>query len=458
MTTQSTLYTNIRRTISLGVPFVVAQFLQMGIFTTDVIMVGQLGALPLGAITIGAQLIFVFTIFAMGFAIAIMPLAAEALGRKDERTVRRAVRMGFWQAIIVSLLFLPILWFASPILTALKQIPEVVVEASKYVRIAMFALVFNLLLNVFRSFYSALERPEIITWISLFGFLSNILVNYTLIYGHFGFPAMGAQGAAVASVLTTAIMFLAAIVYYLRHEQFNKYQLFHNFSRFDPEIFVKLLKMGFPIGIAILSEVSMFAVASLFVGTIGVNELAAHGIVLQVSSIAFMIPLGLSNVATVRVGNAYGRGDLLDIRLALRAVILVAVGFAVMCALLFVTIPEFLAGLFIKPDTANASDVILFASAMLLFSAIFQISDTIQVNMMGALRGLQDVFMPSVLAMICYWPIGMAMCYYLGIMRGFGGEGVWAGLVIGLTTAAIALSLRYFWQLRRLKAGWQPQG
>lgn len=439
---------HIRSTIGLGIPFVGAQLAQMAINTTDVIMVGWLGTIELAAVVLGSQAFFIVFIFGSGFAAAVVPMVAHAVGQGDVTSVRRAVRMGIWVVVAYGLLTFPILFFSKPILMLLGQEEQVATLAQDYLRVAQWGIFPALALMVLRSFLSGLERGSIILYVTIGMFLANALLNYALIFGNFGAPAWGLVGAAVASVCASTIGCVAMIVYIESRAQTRIYELFVRFWRADWGAIRENLVLGLPISFTILAETSLFAAASLMIGTIGTRELAAHGIALQLASIAFMIPLGLAQVATVRVGLAYGRRDMQGVRRAAVAVLMVSLVFSICGSTLFALLPRVLGGLFLDTTREDAQAVLDYAATLIVIAGVFQLADGLQAVGAGLLRGLKDTTIPMVLALIAYWPIGFACAWIFAFPLGYGGPGVWFGFVTGLAAAAAMLCGRFYLLVR----------
>jgi len=439
-----------KATLALGVPLIGAQLAQIAINVTDTIMVGWLGAFELASTVLGTQAFFLFFIFGGGFALAVLPIAAQAHGRDDVRGVRRSVRMGIWAILIYSALIMVPLWYTEPILLTLGQAPDTAALAGAYVRVAQWSMFPALLIMVLRSYVSALERAQVVLWATVLGTLANIVLNYAFIFGNFGAPRLEVVGAAVASVGTNILMCLALLAYAVLKPDLRRYELLVRFWRADWPGFREVLRLGWPIGATIVAEVGLFAAAALLIGWIGTVELAAHGIALQLAAIAFMIPLGLSSAATIRIGNAYGRQDWVGLDRAGIVAILLVVAATLLTALLFLAAPRSLIGLFLDERNPDAVLVAAKAVPMLLVAAAFQLVDGLQVVGAGLLRGLKDTRIPMVIAVFSYWVIGMTSAYVLGFHTEMGAIGVWWGLALGLSFAAILMNWRY---LRRQQFG-----
>jgi len=440
---------HINATLVLGLPLVGAQLAQMGIGVTDTIMIGWLGARELASSVLGTQLFFFVYIFGAGIAFAIVPIAANALGSGDDRAVRRSMRMGLWATMIYCVFALAIMWQSKAIYIFLGQEIENILLAEDYLMIAMWGIFPSLLSMTLRSFLTALELARIVLIATLGGVVLNIILNYMLIFGNFGAPRLEIEGAAWASLGTHTLIVIILVIYIMTREKARKYDIFTRLWKPDWEALRDVVKMGLPIGIGVLAEVGLFHAASIMMGWIGTIALAAHGVALQIAAVTFMIPLGLANAATVRIGNAHGRHDNAAIANAGFAAFLIVVIAAIGAALFIVVMPGFLAGLFLDMQNADALDVLLYAVPLLLVAAAFQLVDGIQAVMMGALRGIKDVATPTKLAIFSYWVVGAPMAYLLGFPLGLGGVGVWIGLAFGLATASALLMWR-FWHRGRL--------
>ncbi|OCW57306.1 MATE family efflux transporter [Hoeflea olei] len=435
--------THVRATLALGLPLVGTQIAQIAIATTDVVMLGWYGTEELAATVLGSQAFFIVYIFGVGFASAILPLAAQAEGRNDPTHVRRSVRMGMWILLIYAAVVMPFLWQLEAILIAVGQKPELAALASDYIRIAQWGMFPALMMMALRSFFAARSRAGIVLWSALIGTLVNGVLNYILIFGAFGAPEMGVRGAAIASVVSSAVIFLIMAGWATLHPRHLEYRLFQRFWRPEWPAFFEVFRLGVPIGFTILAEVGLFMAASLMMGWLGTVSLAAHGIAIQLASISFMVPLGLSHAATVRVGQAYGRGDMAELARAAHTVMGLSVLISLAAASLFWFMPETLVGLFVDNANPDAAELISVAVPLLLVAAAFQIVDAIQAIAAGLLRGIKDTRIPMFIAVVSYWPIGLSAAYGFGFGLGYGGPGIWAGLALGLGVAAVLLNLRF---------------
>ncbi|MEE9315375.1 MAG: MATE family efflux transporter [Rhizobiaceae bacterium] len=438
-----TFLQHLQATLKLGVPLVVTQLIFMLIGVTDTLMLGWLGVKELAAGTLAFQMIFMVFIFGLGFGAALTPLVAAAAGRDDTQSVRRTTRMGLWVLFITVMLFMIPLSFAEAILHALGQNPELIKLATAYLIIAKWSLIPAFLHAGLRSFLTSLEHTKAVLWSALAMAVINAILNYALIFGNFGAPRLEMEGAAIATVIANILPLIALGLYIHFGETARPYAIFQRFWRPEWPAFRSIVKIGLPIAISIFFEAGMFAAAALMIGWIGVVPLAAHGIALQWASLSFMIPLGFAMAGTIRVGNAAGRKDFVSIGPAGWAAMVVGLCFSAAAALVFWLMPEPLIRMFLDNGNKDAAAVLAYAVPLFAMAAAFQIFDSLQVASGSNLRGLQDTKIPMIIATISYWPIGMGMAYLLAFPLGYGGAGVWAGLVIGLAVAGVALTYRF---------------
>ena len=436
--------THFRATFSLGVPLIGAQLAQLGIHTTDVVILGRLGAAHLAAIVLSAQFFFTVFILGSGFANAVMPMVAQAYGRGDAVSVRRAVRMGMWVALAYSALMIPLFYNVERILLYAGQKPEVAALAGSYLKIAQWGMAPGLLFMTLRGLVSAHGRAGIVLYVTIIILSVNAFFAYALVLGHFGFPALGMEGAAIVSFCVNLLSFLLITAYIQSRPDMRRYELFVRFWKPDWGALREVVHLGLPIGLTMLAEVGLFTGASLLMGNIGTLQLAAHGIALQLASIAFMIPLGLAQAGTVRVGVAHGRGDRLGVVRAALAVLMIAAVIAVSGGILFALVPTTLASIFLDKAGADSAAVLAIAGPFVVIAGIFQLVDGLQAIAAGLLRGLKDTRIPMVLALISYWPIGFFCAWFFAFPAGFGGIGVWFGFLSGLAAAAVLLNWRFY--------------
>lgn len=436
-----------RGVLSLGLPLIGSHLAQFAITLTDAIMLGWYSVDALAAEVLGGTMWFVFFIVGSGFAFAVMPMVAAAQASGQGAQVRRVTRMGIWASLIFGVAVLPVMIWSEAVLLALGQDPDTSALAAEYLTVVGWAILPALLVMVLKSYLAALERTQVVLWVTVLAVGLNVVVNYFLIFGNWGFPEMGIRGAAVASLTVTSASLVALAIYVIRVTP--EHALFQRFWRPDWEAFGQVFRLGWPIGMTNLSEVGLFAASSVMMGWLGTVALAAHGIAMQIASAIFMIHLGLSNAATVRAAQAYGRGDGPDLRAGARVAIVMSALMAVLTVIAFLGLPELMISLFMNPNEPDREAVIAIGVVLLAAAALFQLVDAAQVMALGLLRGVQDTKVPMVIAAVSYWIIGVPVSYLLGFTYGWGGVGIWLGLAVGLAVAGVFMMARFWgWSAR----------
>lgn len=426
----------------LALPLAGSLVAQVALGATDTLMMGRYGVPELAALTVATSFFFILFLAVSGFAWAALPLIAEAAEKKDDQQVRRVTRMSFWLVTAFGVLCIVPLWFARPVLMAAGQEPEIAQLGQDYLRIACWGIFPQLWIMTLKSYLSALERTGIVLWVTVSAIFPNIAINYLLIFGNFGAPELGVRGAAVATLLVGIGTFLAMLIYALA--QFPQHTLLQRIWRPDPQIILRVFKLGWPIAITSVSEAGLFTASALLMGIIGTVELATHGIVLNIASLTFVVHLGISQAATVRAGRALGRVSLLDLRQAGTVATALSLGFVLITVTMFIGAPETLIRAFLEPSEAEFEAVLAMGVFLLAMAALFQLVDAAQVIALGLLRGVQDTQVPMYMAAFSYWIVGLPVAAGLGIWLEFGAVGVWTGLSVGLAVAAGLLMYR-FW-------------
>ena len=444
-----------KATLTLGLPIIGAHLAQLAVGMTDTVMVGWYGVTQLAAVTLATSVFFIFFIVGSGFAMAVMPMVATASGEGDERQVRRITRMGLWISLVYCALLMPVLWNYQALMLLMGQKAEIAALGQDYMRIAQWGMIPMMLVMVLKSMLSALERPNWVLWGTIIGALANALFDWVLIFGHWGAPELGVRGAAIASVGTSTIVFLVLAAYTTLQRDLSRFTIFSRLWRPDWPAFAEVFRLGWPIGLTMLAEVGLFSASALMMGWLGTRELATHGIVIQIATFSFMIYLGLANVATIRVGRALGRRDGAGLWRAAMMVTMLQLGLSAVFSLVFLLAPEPLIRLFLDSDKPASAEIVAYGRGLLVLAALFQVFDGLQVVYLWILRGLKDTRVPMIGAVVAYWAVGVAASYGLAFRLGFGGYGVWAGLVIGLSLASVFMVLRFFAIYRRAMAGFQ---
>ena len=438
-----------RATLALGLPLVGSHLAQMSLHVTDTVLLGWYGVNELAAVVLATSTFFVIFILGSGFAQAVMPLVAQALGQGDETQVRRDTRMGLWLSIAFGVISYPIFWWSEALLLALGQRPEVAALGQDFLHIAGLGMIPALLVMALKSYLAALERTQVVLWVTLAAVGVNLGLAYALIFGHWGAPELGVRGAAIASLVVQTLTFAVLAIYAAWLPDLRRFRLFQRFWRPDWQALRRVFRLGWPIGITGLAESGLFQATALMMGWIGTVELAAHGITMEVAALSFMVHLGLSNAATVRAGRADGAGDAQGLRDGARVAIALSLGFGVAMVVLFLALPQPIIALFLDATKPQSPEIIAFGVQLLAMAALFQLADAMQVMALGLLRGIRDTRVPMIAATISYWVIGMPCAYFLAFKAGMGGVGLWLGLVIGLSFAAITMMWR-FWNRARV--------
>lgn len=437
--------THTRALMVLGLPLIGTHVARMAIGVADTVMVGWYDVDALAGLVIATSMQFVLFMLGSGFAIALLAVLANALARKDEVQVRRATRMALWLSIAHAALIMPLLWWSGPILLGLDQAPVVAAFAQDYLRISGWGVALVLCGMVLSSYLAAMERTQVLLWITVAGIPVNIALNWALIFGHWGVPELGVRGAALASVTVQAGQLGLMMAYALWLPQARRFALMQRFWRSDWGALRHVLRLGLPVGITAVAEIGLFAAANVMMGWMGVVALAAHGIAIQIAGVAFMVHLGLSNAATIRIGQTQGRGDIVAMRQISLTVLWLSVLVAAVVITIFLSMPEALVGAYLNMADPLAGPILTLASFLLVWAAAFQLADAVQAITLGLLRGVQDTRVPMWLTGFAYWGVGMPCSYLLAFRFGYGPGGIWAGLTIGLVVAA-GLLLWRFWR------------
>ena len=450
MTLPLTRTAHAKATLVLGLPLIGSHLAQMLLHVTDMVMLGWYSVTALAAAVIATSTFFVIFILGAGFAQAVMPMVASAIGRGDDVQVRRDTRMGLWLSIAFGVLAYPLFWWSEPLLLTLGQKPEVAALGQEFLRIAGLGMIPALLVMVLKSYLAALERTQVVLWVTLTAVGVNIAVGWALIFGNWGAPEMGVRGAALASVTVQVLTAVALAIYVGWLPELRRFRLFQRFWRPDWHALHQVFKLGMPIGLTSLAEGGMFEASAIMMGWVGTVQLAAHGIALQAAALTFMVHLGLSNATTVRTALASGAGDAVAVRRGGRVAIGLSMMFAVVVVILFLTFPEAIISVFLDRAKPEAAQILAFGTSLLAVAALFQVADSLQVMALGLLRGVKDTRVPMLIAALSYWGIGIPASYLLAFKAGYGGVGLWLGLVIGLSVAAGLLMTRFWMKAPRV--------
>jgi MATE family multidrug resistance protein len=443
-------------TLRLSAPLVLTQLAMIGINTTDIVMMGWLGPDELAAGALGMNIYMPLYLFGMGIATVVAPMAAQALGARDFRGVRRTVRQGFWLTLLFGAIFTAIIFYGRHVLLATGQDPAISLLAEDYLQAVAWALIPSLWFVVLRCFVTAHSRPRSVLVIMLLAVAVNAVSNYGLMFGNFGLPRWELMGAGITSSVVSLLAFLALLGYVQWDRRFKRYTVMGRFWRPDWGRFVELFRVGVPIGLTIVAEAGLFSAAAFLMGLISIEALAAHAIALQCAAVAFMVPLGLGQAAVVRVGLAAGARDRDGVGRAGWAALIAGLLFMGVSALTFWFAGAWLVGLFLDASAPENAAVIELAVAFLVIAALFQLVDGGQVIGVHVLRGLKDTTVPMWLAIGGYWAVGFVASVMLAFPLGLGGRGVWIGLALGLAFVALAVVWRFHRRERLLPNGGLP--
>ena len=431
--------------LKLAYPVMLGQLGHIMVALADNIMVGRLGAAPLAAVSLGNSLVFIALSLGIGFSFAITPLMAEADGAADEGMGRNYFHHGIILCALNGLFLFLLLLLAKPVLYYLDQPVEVVLLALPYMDIVAFSLIPLMIFQAFKQFADGLSNTRYAMYATLLANVVNIFFNYLLIYGKLGFPRLELEGAAYGTLISR--FFMLWLLYYIlsRKEKFKPYFIWTRRRAFKWSIFRRILDLGFPTAMQMLFEVTLFTSCIFLSGILGTNAQAANQIALNLAAMTFMIAVGLGVTATIRVGNQKGRLNYSNMRRIAASLFLQVFLIEAVFAVGFILLKDILPTFYI-----DNAEVVFLAGQLLVVAALFQLSDGLQVVILGALRGLQDVRIPTYICFVAYWLVGFPVAWYFGKSENLGSQGIWLGLLAGLSTSALFLYLRFNYLSREL--------
>ncbi len=440
--------------IRLAYPVIIGMLGHTLIGIVDNIMVGKIGSTELAAVSLGNSMIFVAMSLGIGFSTAITPIVAESDAENDISKIRSAFYHGLFLCTILGILLFGLVLLAKPIMELLNQPKEVITLAKPYIDWVAFSLVPLIIYQGYKQFADGLSLTKVSMYAIVMANILHVVINYLLIYGIWIFPKMGILGAALGTVISRIAMVIFMHIILSRKEQLKQY--FHNFS-FDEikkDMINKIVNLGFPSAMQMLFEVLLFTAAIWLCGNIGKTSQAANQIALSLASMTFMVAMGLSVVSIIRISNHKGLNDYKQLVIVARSIFLLAILIEILFAVMFMALHQVLPYMFlnmeIQSQLLDNQEVIAIAAKLLLVAAVFQISDGIQVVVLGALRGLQDVKIPMYITFVAYWIVGFPVSFYLGNYTSLKAVGVWIGLFAGLTVAAVSLFMRFHYLTKKL--------
>ena len=427
-----------KSTFWLAYPVVLSQLGHILVSVADSVMAGRIGTVQLAAASLGNSIFTIVLVFGLGISFSMTPLVARADGRKNHTRIALVLVNGVVLNTLLGVALFLLFFGLSPFIKYLQQPEEVVRLAVPYVNVLFLSMVPLMVFQAFKQFAEGLSLTKQSMYISIFANLVNVGLNYVLIFGKLGFPAMGLMGAAWSTLFSRILMAILMGGYILLFPKFLKYWHFFRRKNLSWAHWSRMFKLGLPISLQMIFEMGAFSFSAVMIGWMGAQELAAHQIALNVASITYMMASGISAAATIRVGKLRGTGDLRSVHHAGYSSLVMGALFMAGSAVLIILAKDLIPLLYVK-DVAVQN----LAAQLLLIAAVFQLSDGVQVVGLGALRGLEDVRVPSLISLFSYWLIALPAGYALGFWFGLGPIGIWLGLLIGLTISAILLFFRF---------------
>ncbi|MEO9954984.1 MATE family efflux transporter [Nonlabens sp.] len=422
--------------LKIAVPIMVGQIAHLLVALADNVMVGKLGKAQLAAVSLGNTLIFIALSIGIGFSFAITPLVSEADAKKDVGRIGAIFKQGFVLSTIIGVLLTLVVLLCEPILSMLDQPKEVVELAIPYMRWVALSLIPLMMFQAIKQFIDGLSKTVYSMTASIIANLINVFLNFLFIYGEFGFPRLEVEGAGIGTFISRIVMVLIVLAFLLTKKELKQYLVFIKVK--STGITSKLLNLGFPTALQMFFEVGLFTAAIILSGLLGTSSQAANQIALNLSALTFMVGVGLGVTATIRVGNQKGLNQFDELKRIVKSIFLLTLIVELFFALCFIVFRNQLPYLYI-----DDWEVVQLAAGALLIAAFFQLSDGFQVVMLGALRGLQDVWIPSLICFVSYWVIGLPISYVLSQYIDLGLQGIWIGLLTGLTLSFALMYYRY---------------
>jgi len=452
MTSPSPFRVELGAMLRLALPLAAANVLQMAVYAIDVVFVARLGQAQLAASSLAVSLFGLLAWSFSGLTGAAAPIMAAELGsrRHAVREIRRSVRMALWLALGCALVGMGVGMAGTRLFLLSGQSTGLAEHAGGFLGILKWAMLPLLFANVLRTFVSTLGRPVFATGITALSILVNAAGNYALVFGHWGAPALGLTGSGIASVVTACATLAAYVAVILGDRRLRRYRIFGRWWRIEGGRLAEILRLGLPIFSTVLAEAGLFGGAAFLMGRLGEVELAAHAVALQVASVTFQLPMGLSQAATIRVGYHYGARDVAAMGRAGWAAIVTGLGIACLSSGTMLLAPRAILSAYVDVGAAGNAALVVLAVRYLAVAAAFQLADAAQAVAQGALRGLQDTRWPMTIALLGYWLPGFGTAIVLGFFTPWRGTGVWIGLATGLLVVAIALLTRW---VRRERLG-----
>ena len=440
--------------LTLAYPVILGMLGHMFVSFADNIMVGQLGAAELAAVSLGNSFFFIAMSLGIGFATAITPLVAEADAANIKSDVRNALKHGLILCTALGIILLLAMFFSIPLMLKMNQPQDVVELAIPYLQIIAISIIPLVIFEAMKRFSDGLSNTKYPMYATIFANILNIILNYLLIFGTYGFPKLGIVGAGIGTLISRLMMVILLWLIFINKQKFKTFITELNFFKTKKRVFKKIIDLGLPSALQMFFEVGIFTAAIWLSGILGKNFQAANQIAFNLSAMTFMVGVGLSVAAMVRVGNQRGFDDYLSLRRIAFSIFILTIIIEIVFAFLFLILKDWLPTLYLETENisklAENTEVIMIASKLLIIVALFQIFDGLQVVILGALRGMQDVKIPTIITLISYWLIGFPICYYLGLYTPLKSLGIWIGLLISLVSASIMLFIRFNFLTKKL--------
>ncbi|MCC6836493.1 MAG: MATE family efflux transporter [Cytophagales bacterium] len=432
------MHQHIKPNFLLAYPVMLSMLGQVMTGVADSVMVGWMGAVPLAASSFANVFFNVLLFFGVGVSYALTPLVAQAEGANESSKIIAVLKNGILINLLTGFALVLLIFGIEPFMHYMGQPEEVVTLALPYLSIIALSIIPTMIFQTYRQFAEGLQRTRAAMIIVVGSNLLNIALNYVLIFGHYGFPELGLNGAGWATLIARVAMAISMMAYVYFGRRYQPYRSGFSVGGYSAKLISKMLHIGIPAGSQFIFEAGAFGFSAIMMGWIGTTALAAHQIAINLATISYMTTSGLGAAATIRVGNFLGQHDKKNLRASAFAMIWMATGIMMLWALLFIFGKEFLPALYIDDDV-----VIQLTASLMIIAAFFQLSDGIQVVAAGALRGLQDVKIPSLLIFVAYWIIALPLGYVLAFVFDWAAIGIWIGLLIGLTITASAMVIRF---------------
>lgn len=439
--------------IKLSLPIVIGALATIGIWTADIIAMGQIDSVNLAAGSLANRYFQPFYFFALGVTLAVGPLVAQGLGSNDDRQIRRSLRQGLLIGVVLGILAAPLVMLGEPVLNLLGQDPALTSMTGGFLLWSAIGLPFIFIFFVLRQYVVAHQRPLPQVIAMILGLGLNVLGNHVLVEGIGPFPKMGLTGIALSTTIVYLLICVGLLIWIGTTAPYKQSKPFQRLWVMDWAITWRLLKIGVPIGLTILAETSMFVAITFLIGLFGTAALAAGAIANQIAAVSFMVPIALAQASSILVSNYAGANDRGNTQRSGWSAMSVGVGLTMMTTVILIVWPEFWIGFYLAEGDVLIDEVMLYAVPMVIIAGCFQIPDGMQAIATSILRGLNDTKIPAVLGITSFWVIGVGSGAFAGLVLGWGPVAIWGGLVIGLCAAAIGLSWRTYQTMKRIDRG-----